>query len=126
MIKTHKDLDAWKNAIELVEAIYSLTKSYPKEELFGLVSQMRLAAVSIPSNIAEGAGRNHDKEFQQFLYIALGSVAELDTQLLLSERLEYVTRYEFEELNNLITLIRSQISGLVKYLKNRNCEGYTK
>lgn len=126
MMKTHKDLDAWKNAIELVVAIYSLTKSYPKEELFGLMSQMRRAAVSIPSNIAEGAGRNHDKEFQQFLYIALGSVAELDTQLLLSERLEYVTRSEFEELNNLITLIRSQISGLVKYLKNKNCEGYTK
>jgi len=125
-MKTHKDLDAWKNAIELVVAIYSLTKSYPKEELFGLMSQMRRAAVSIPSNIAEGAGRNHDKEFQQFLYIALGSVAELDTQLLLSERLEYVTRSEFEELNNLITLIRSQISGLVKYLKNKNCEGYTK
>lgn len=125
-MKTHKDLDAWKNAIELVVAIYSLTKSYPKAELFGSMSQMRRAAVSIPSDIAEGAGRNHDKEFQQFLYIALGSVAELDTQLLLSERLEYVTRSEFEELNNLITLIRSQISGLVKYLKNKNCEGYTK
>lgn len=116
MIKTHKDLDAWKNAIELVVAIYSLTKSYPKEELFGLVAQMRRTAVSIPSNIAEGVGRNHDKEFQQFLYIALGSVAELETQLLLSERLEYASDSDLLGLNKLVILIRSQIAGLIKYL----------
>jgi len=118
-MKTHKDLDAWKNAIELAVAIYSLTKSYPKEELFGLVSQMRRAAVSIPSNIAEGAGRNHDKEFQQFLYIALGSVAELETQLLLSERLEYASDSDLLGLNKLVILIRSQIAGLIKYLNKQ-------
>jgi four helix bundle protein len=118
-MKTHKDLDAWKNAIELAVAIYSLTKSYPKEELFGLVSQMRRAAVSIPSNIAEGAGRNHGKEFQHFLYIALGSIAQLETQLLLSERLEYASDSDLLGLNKLVILIRSQIAGLIKYLNKQ-------
>ncbi len=116
-MKTHKDLDVWKNGMELVVTIYELTKSFPKDELYGIVSQMRRAAISIPSNIAEGAGRNHDKEFQQFLYIALGSVAELETQMLLSERLGYVSNPDLEMPTNLIILIRSQISGLIKYLK---------
>jgi four helix bundle protein len=70
-MKTHKDLDVWKKAIELVASIYKTTSSFPKEELYGLTSQIRRAAVSLPSNIAEGAARNHVNEFRQFLYIAL-------------------------------------------------------
>ncbi len=115
-MKTHKDLEVWKNSMELVVAIYDLTKGFPKDELYGLVSQMRRAAISIPSNIAEGAGRHHDKEFQQFLYVAMGSVAELETQLFLSQRLEYVKSDEMELLSNMLILIRSQISGLIKFL----------
>jgi four helix bundle protein len=70
-MKTHKDLDVWKKAIELVASIYKIPSSFPKEELYGLTSQIRRAAVSLPSNIAEGAARNHVNEFRQFLYIAL-------------------------------------------------------
>ena len=67
-IKTHKDLDVWKNSITLVTKIYEITGKFPKEEIYGIVNQMRRSAVSIPSNIAEGAGRNHKKEFIQFIY----------------------------------------------------------
>jgi len=84
-MKTHKDLDVWKQSIALSKDIYQPTKTYPKEEMFGLVSQMRRAAVSIPSNISEGAARRGKKEFVQFLYIALGSASELDAQIEISE-----------------------------------------
>jgi four helix bundle protein len=86
-IKTHKDLNVWKESMTLAKEVYRLTKNFPKEETFGLVSQMRRAAVSIPSNIAEGAARNSNKEFIQFLHVSLGSLAELETQLLLSKEL---------------------------------------
>ena len=79
-IKTHKDLDVWNDAMELVTNIYKLTKSFPKDELYGLTSQMRRSAVSVPSNIAEGAARKNKAEFIQFLHIALGSSSELETQ----------------------------------------------
>lgn len=83
-MRTHKDLDVWHGAIELSRQIYEFTKEFPKEETFGLAAQMRRAAVSIASNIAEGAARKGNKEFVQFLYIAIGSVSELDTQLEIS------------------------------------------
>lgn len=83
-MKTHKDLDVWKSAIELTRRIYGFTKGFPKDEAYGLTAQMRRAAVSIASNIAEGAARQGNKEFIQFLYIAVGSSAELDTQLEIS------------------------------------------
>ena len=118
-MKTHKDLDVWKNGIELVVSVYRITKNFPKDEMYGIVNQIRRAAVSIPSNIAEGAGRNHDREFIQFLYVALGSLAELDTQILISQRLGYVNEQEEDSLNDLIKLIRAQLSGLIKYLKEK-------
>lgn len=89
-IRTHKDLDVWKNSITPAKELYRLTENFPKEETYGLASQMKRAAVSIPSNIAEGAARNSTKEFIQFLYIALGSLAELETQLLLARELEFI------------------------------------
>jgi len=76
----HKDLDVWKRSMDLVQLIYEYTKLFPKEEMYGLTSQMRRAAVSIPSNIAEGAARKGDKEFIQFLMLSLGSLSELETQ----------------------------------------------
>ncbi len=84
---THKNLDVWKKSFQLVTDVYHLTSGFPKEEIFGLTNQIRRASVSIPSNIAEGAARNSDKELIHFLYIALGSHQELDTQLLYRKKL---------------------------------------
>ena len=117
-METHMDIDVWKNAIELVTRIYGLTEGFPQHELYGLTNQIRRAAVSIPSNIAEGAGRNYNKEFIQFLYVTLGSMAELETQLIISEKLAYITNVQLEEVLQDLTVIRSQVSGLINYLKN--------
>ncbi|MGL5660525.1 MAG: four helix bundle protein [Aeromonas sp.] len=86
----HKQLDSWQQAMILVEQIYQCTQSFPREELFGLTSQMRRAAVSVPSNIAEGAARGGTKEYAYFLNIARGSLAELDTQLVIAQRLGFI------------------------------------
>ena len=115
MLKGHKDLDAWKKSIDLVEYIYKKTKEFPKEEVYSLTSQIRRSVISIPSNIAEGAARNSKKEFIQFLHIALGSTAELETQLLIAERLSYLKNSsEFIlKLND----IKKMLVGLISYLK---------
>jgi len=118
-VKTHRDLEVWKNSIELVVDIYNLTRKYPKEELYGLISQIRRAASSIPANIAEGAGRFHNKEFIQFLYIAIGSVAELETHLVVSEKLKYISNEELEECETKIKIIRNQTLGLIKFLRSK-------
>jgi len=112
----HKDLEAWKQAMSLVELVYTRTEQLPAKEQFGLQSQMRRAAVSIPSNIAEGAARKSDKEFIQFLYIALGSSAELETQLILSNRLFQI---EATDLLNEIEKCRKLFLGLIRYLKSK-------
>jgi four helix bundle protein len=90
MTRPHYKLEAWKSAMTLVGGAYQITRSFPKEELYGLTSQMRRAAVSIPSNLAEGAARTGQKEFAQFLSIAKGSLSELETQLLISADLGYL------------------------------------
>jgi len=113
----HKELDVWKESMILTKEIYLLSKSFPKEELYGLTSQIRRCSVSIPSNIAEGAARYSDKEFIQFLYIALGSLAELETQIIL------VTDFGFLKNNDIlkkITSVRKMLVGLIKYLKNKS------
>ena len=89
-VKSYKDLIIWQKSMDLVMEIYSLTKTFPREEIYGLSSQMRRAAVSIPSNIAEGHGRNSTKEYIKFLYIARGSICELQTQLILCQRMGYI------------------------------------
>jgi four helix bundle protein len=88
-IKSYKDLEIWQEGIALVEMTYDLTRTFPKEELYGLTSQMRRAAVSIPTNIAEGYARHHRNEYRQFLYVALGSLAELETLYVLSQQLKF-------------------------------------
>ncbi len=90
-IKSYRDLDIWKKAIEIVKEIYALTDEFPKSEIYGITSQMRRSSVSIPSNIAEGFRRQHNKEYIQFLYIALGSCAELETQITIAKELNYLT-----------------------------------
>jgi len=113
MGRAHYDLQAWKKAIILVQEIYNLTKSFPKEEIYGLVSQMRRAAVSVPSNIAEGAARSSKKEFIRFLTISRGSLSELETQLIISARLGYMER------SNNIFLSLDQVSRLITGLQKR-------
>jgi four helix bundle protein len=90
-------LQVWQRGIALVESIYKATKLFPKEERYGLVSQMRRAAVSIPSNIAEGSQRTSDKDFANFVLISKGSLAELQTQLIISKKLEYISQELFSE-----------------------------
>jgi four helix bundle protein len=118
-VRTHKDLDVWKNSIELVTSIYKITNDFPKSEIYSLTSQIRRCAISIPSNIAEGAGRSHNKEYAQFLYISLGSLSELETQLIISNNVGYLSDNNLKVLNDRIISIRAQLSGLIKYLKNK-------
>ena len=107
----YNNLQIWQLAMDLVEEIYKLTASFPIEEKFSLVSQMTRAAVSIPSNIAEGAGRNSDKDFAHFISIAIGSLYELNTQIVLSERLGYINPSQSQELQKkLDNLQRKSVS----------------
>ena len=115
-VKDYKDLKICQKGIEIVDQIYAITNSFPKDELYGLVNQMRKAAVSIPSNIAEGFARNHNKEYKQFLYISLGSCAELDTQLIISHRRNYVTDKDLEFLAEEINHESRMIMSLIKRL----------
>jgi four helix bundle protein len=103
--------------MDLVERIYSFTKDFPKSEMFGLTSQMRRAAVSIPSNIAEGNGRQHSKEYVNFLYTSLGSLLELMTQIELAKRLEYITEEQNCFLAGKCTTINKMLRSLVKAIK---------
>jgi four helix bundle protein len=110
----HKELDVWKKSMKLVEEIYKLSNDFPKEEIYGLTSQIRRAAISIPSNSAEGSARKSNKEYLQFLSISLGSLAELETQYLLSLRLGYVS--ENTRVYNLILEVRKLLLGTRNYL----------
>ena len=114
MVRTHKDLDVWKKAIEFVTEIYSITSSFPKSELYGLTSQIRRAVVSIPSNIAEGATRNHKAEFKQFLFISLSSAAEVDTQLIIAGNLVFLEKQKVEKIQSDLNTISKMIQGLIK------------
>ncbi len=113
-MKTHHDLEVWKQSISLVTEIYECTKKYPQIEQYGLTNQIRRSAVSVPSNIAEGAGRSSTKEFAHFLSIALGSLTELETQLIISKNLVFLEKDTFEHLMEQIIAIRKMIVGLKK------------
>ena len=117
MDKPHKRLEVWKQSMELVLEAYRLTRSFPGEERFTLVPQMRRAAISVPSNIAEGAARQTTREFINFLHIAQGSLSELDTQLELSLGLSYVTPKSLERIQNQMESIDKMLTGLLKSLQ---------
>lgn len=110
----HKELDVWKKSIDLVELVYQLTNDFPDSEKFGLTNQIRRAVVSIPSNIAEGSGRKSDKELIQFLHIALGSLAEVETQYLISLRLKYIVKNEI--LEEELVILNKLLIGFRNYL----------
>ncbi len=116
-MQTHKDLDVWKLSMDLVVDIYQITDSLPKSELFGFTSQIRRAAVSVPSNIAEGSARKNTKEYIQFLYIALGSITEVDTQLELICRLKFavVTPQLYDKVEH----VKKMLLNLIKAMKMR-------
>ena len=109
----HKNLLVWQKGMLLTKKIYALTTQYPPTETFGLVSQMRRCAVSIPSNIAEGYGRGSNKELVHFLYVAKGSANELDTQLILSRELGYITDEKYSEISELNEEVNKMISSLI-------------
>lgn len=115
----HKDLEVYKQSISLVKYIYEITNKYPKEETFGLISQMKRAVISIPSNIAEGNARFSDKETLHFVDIALGSIAELDTQLDISKELGYISDESYKNGIEIMKKVQALLIGLRKYLKNK-------
>ena len=116
-MKNHKDLDVWKKSIDLVAQIYEMSKCFPKEEAYGLQGQIRRAAVSIPANISEGASRNTKREYIQFLYIALGSASEVETHLIISQRIGFLSAID-EALSN-VENIKKMLNGLISYLKKK-------
>ena len=117
-ITTYKDFTVWQKSMDLVVEVYKVVKLLPKYETYGLADQMRRAAVSIPSNIAEGQGRNSTVEFIRFLNIARGSRCELDTQLQICVRLEYVKNVDVESAINLSVEVGKMLSSLIKKLKD--------
>src|SRR5580658_250534 len=110
VIRSYRDLRVWQRGMELVEAIYVITQSFPKQEMYGLSSQVRRAAVSIPANIAEGHSREHTKEFRNFLSMAQGSISELETELEIATRLGYLPAEQFSQL-------MAQVAGLAKQVR---------
>ena len=118
-MKTHKDLNVWKNSIDLVISVYRLSRKFPKEELFCLTQQLRRAVISVPSNISEGAARNQTREFIRFLRISAGSLAEVETQIVIAEKLQYLKESESVELVGHTNKIRAQLGGLIKVLEQK-------
>ena len=113
----YENLDVWQLAMDLSEKVYKVTDSFPSSEKFGITSQLQRASVSIALNIAEGKGRQHDKEYKQFLYNARGSLYETSTLISLAKRLGYLKEKDYQELNEASYKIMSKLSGLINYLK---------
>jgi len=111
-MNNYKELKVWQKAIDLSIKVYKYTYTFPKEEIYGITSQMRRSCVSIPSNIAEGSGRGSNKDFSRFLDIAKGSAAELDTQLIIANHLKFLNEIYFKELQNDTLEIQKMIFGL--------------
>jgi four helix bundle protein len=117
LIHSFRDLVVWQKSVELVTEIYRLSKKFPKDEVFGLTSQIRRAAVSIPSNIAEGRGKSSKGEFQQCLHHSRGSLAEVETQIIIAQNLGYLTAAETESVMEMIAEVGRLLHGLLTSLK---------
>ena len=118
-MQDYKKLKVWKNSHELTLLVYRKTANFPKEELFGLISQIRRASSSVPTNIAEGCGRNTSKETIHFLFIARGSIYELETQLYLSLDQNYIEKEEFGNILSQVILCKKLINGFINYYKKK-------
>ena len=123
MDKPHKQLDVWNSAMELCVDAFRATESFPKEQRFCLTDQIRRAALSVPSNIAEGAARQTKKEFTHFLHMAQGSLSELDTQLEVARRLDYLKPDDWKGLDSRVERIDKMISGLIRHQRNLSRKG---
>jgi four helix bundle protein len=119
VIRSYRDLRVWQRGMDLVESIYVITQSFPKHEIYGLTSQMRRAAVSIPANIAEGHSREHTKEFRNFLSVAQGSISELETEVEIATRLGYLTAEQFRRLMDNIAGLAKQVRALREALAKK-------
>lgn len=115
-IRSFRDLGIWEKGIKIVKDVYRMTGAFPRQESYGLTSQMRRASVSIPSNIAEGFNRFQNKEYKRFLYIALGSCAELETQIEIASELEYIDNKQKKELSDKIDHESRMLTNLIKKL----------
>lgn len=115
-MKTYKDLIVWQKSIELVIAIYKLTEKFPKEEIYGLTSQIQRASISIPSNIAEGRMRGGNLEFKRFLLIAFASGAELETQLFISKKLPKTEKLDYNKVDSLLEEVMKMLNKLISQL----------
>ncbi len=118
-LKSYRDLEVWNKAIDLVVECYQITKEFPRSEVYGLTSQLRRAAVSIPANIAEGRERQHTKEFLQHLSVAYGSLAELETHLQIAQRLNYLDIAHVDQVLEKTAEIGRMINGLCRSLQNK-------
>ncbi len=119
-MRPHEKLEVWERAVDFVVRVYKLTESFPREEKFGLTSQIRRAAVSVPANIAEGAARQSPKEFSHFLSNAQGSASELATEMLLARRLGYLSEHDYCVSSDELDIIGRMIFGLSRSIKRRN------
>ena len=119
MIDTYRDLVAWQRAMELVTAVYRASAAFPKREVYGLSSQLRRSAVSVPSNIAEGKGRHSKREYVMFLYRARGSLLEAETQLEIAMNLEYIPREMFESLYEQCASVGRALHGLITSIERQ-------
>jgi four helix bundle protein len=118
-ISSYRDLDVWKQSRLLVKSVYQLTKTFPKEEQFGLTNQLRRAAISVPSNIAEGSGRNHSKDSTQFFFIARGSLYEIETQLIIASDLEFISVNQLDQVLEQVTRCKKLINGFINYFQKQ-------
>ena len=119
MLRNYKDLKVWEKSYQLCLGVYQATKGFPKYEIYGLTSQMRRAAVSIPSNIAEGYGRKTTPEYLRFLYIAYGSTCELETQILLSGDLGYLEENNLSKVQENLREVERMLKALIRSLENK-------
>lgn len=115
-IKSYKELIVWQKSMVFVESVYSMTATFPAEEIYGLTSQIRRAAVSIPSNIAEGSYRSTKKDYVHFLRTALGSAAEIETQIEIALRIKYISKNIYEELSSILAEVMKMLNGMVRKL----------
>lgn len=117
-MSNYKNLEVWRKSHQIVLRVYGLTQNFPPSEQYGLTSQMRRSAASIPTNIAEGSGRGSDKDYARFLYISLGSCAELDYQLLLAKDLNYLPELEYQSVIDELDQVGRMLNGFIKTLKS--------
>jgi four helix bundle protein len=118
-ISSYRDLDVWKQSRQLVKSVYQLTKTFPKDEQFGLTNQLRRAAISVPSNIAEGSGRNHSKDSIQFFFVARGSLYEIETQLILASDLEFISVNQLDQVLEQVIRCKKLINGFINYFQKQ-------